>query len=795
MWINYLKTAFRNLSRSKGFSIINILGLAVGIAVFVLITLYVQYEFSFDKHFKNADRIYRVTLDMQWSQGPTQETAIAPGPTAYHLEKEYPEVIAGTRLTFLDQSMIEYRPENGSSIKRFYEPNLMAADSNLFNVFNFKIIHGNLKALANKNTLVISEKASQKYFGKEDPIGKILVVDNALQLTVGAVMENIPQNTHFKTDFIASTVDRPEFDVNNWRPLQLYSYILFSDNADIGSFEEKLFDFRDRNYAPWKETSLFRIQKMLDIHLKNDRIFDFAITSDIRHMYVLSGVALLILIIASINFMNLSTARSIYRSKEVGVRKVVGGTRRMLITQFIGESIIVALVATFFAVVLIETILPEFREIVSAHISIDYKQNAILLLLLAIVVGFISGIYPAFFTSSFKPVSILKGQSDVGGSSIVVRKLLVIFQFMIMVLLLIGVGVIFLQMNFISNKDLGYDKDWIVYTTVDPSVASVAPNLIKNKLSTYANIEKVATTNVLPGTTPWGDHFKIEGMDDFFPLRTLGVDPDYLDVLDIQLASGRNFSYEFGTDSSACIINESAARRFGWNNESAIGKKVNWNFSQSWDNEIHGHVIGVVKDYHFKSLHEEVEALVLTMNSSFNHIIFAKVHPKDIEKTLQNFESVYTQIVSQFPFEYHFLDQDIKDLYEGEKRFETIIIYFVILAIFIACLGLLGLSAFVAEKKFKEIGIRKTFGASVPQVMILFSKEFAIWTIIANIIGWPVGWYLMNNWLDNFAYRIEIPWWLFVIVLIITLFVAISTVSYLAFRAALKNPVEAIRYE
>lgn len=795
MWTNYLKTAIRNLSKSIGFSIINIMGLAVGIAVFVLISLYVNYEISFDKHFKNADRIYRVTLDMMWSQGPTQETAIAPGPTAYHLAKEYPEVIAGTRFTFLDQSMIEYKPEDGLVIKRFRERNLMAADSNFLSVFNFKIIQGNPKALCVKNTVIISKNASQRYFGDEDPIGKILDVDNNYKYTVGAVMEDIPENTHFSTDFIASTIDRQGFDVNNWLPLHLYSYIVFSENATIDDFEKKLLDFRDRHYTSWKDESLFRIQKMLDIHLKNDRIFDFAITSDINHVIVLSGVALLILIIACINFMNLSTARSIFRSKEVGIRKVVGGTRKMLITQFIGESILVAMIATFFAIVLIETFIPEFRRIISAEITFDYQQNGFLLLILALIVGAVSGIYPAFFTSSFEPISILKGQGDVGGSSIIVRKALVIFQFVIMVLLLIGAGVIFLQMDFIKSKKLGYEKDLIVYTVLDNSVNPQVPNQLKNKLALYANIEDVATTNVLPGTTPGGDHFKIEGSDDSFPLRTSGIDPDYLNVLKINLVSGRNFSDEFGTDSSSCIINESAAKRFGWTPEEAIGKKMNWNFSRSWDDEIFGHVIGVVKDYHFKSLHEEVEALVLTMNPSFNNIIFAKVHPDHINESIQYFESVFVDIVPNHPFEYGFLDEDIKALYEGERRFETIILYFVILAVFIACLGLLGLSAFMAEKKFKEIGIRKAFGATKHQVMYLFSKEFAIWVLIANIIGGPIAWYLMNIWLDNFAYRIQIPLWIFMVSFLLTLVVAIGTVSYMALKAASKNPVEAIRYE
>ncbi len=795
MWTNYLKTAIRNLSKSKGFSIINILGLSVGISVFILITLYVNYELSFDRHFKNADRIYRMTMDMMWSQAPTQEAAIAPGPSAYHLAKEYPEVVAGTRFTFFDQAMIEYRPQDGSGIKRFREKNIMAADSNLFSVFDIKIIHGNHNALTLENTVIISQNASHRYFGKEDPIGKVLDVDNTFKYTVGAVMANIPENTHFQTDFIASSIGNPDFDVNNWLPLNLYSYVLFSENANSVDFENKLLDFRDRHYTNWKDESLFRIQKMLDIHLKNDRIFDFAITSDINHVIVLSGVALLILIIACINFMNLSTARSIFRSKEVGIRKFVGSTRRMLITQFLGESILVAMIATFFALVIIESFIPEFRRIVSAEIAFDYQKNGFLLLVLAVLVGFISGVYPAFFTSSFEPISILKGKCDVGGSSIFVRKTLVIFQFVIMVLLLIGAGVVFLQMNYIKNKKLGFGKDLIVYTVLDNSVSPQVPNQLKDKLALYANIERVATANVLPGTTPWGDHFKIEGSNEFFPLRTSGIDPDYLDILQIKLVSGRNFSNEFGMDSSACIINESAAKRFGWTPEEAIGKKMNWNFAASWDDEIVGHVIGVVKDYHFKSLHEKVEAMVLTMNTSFNNIVLTKVHPDHIEECIQHFESVFKDILPNHPFEYRFLDKDIEALYEGEKRFETIILYFVFLAVFIACLGLLGLSAFMAEKKFKEIGIRKAFGASVHQVMYLFSKEFAIWVLIANIIGGPIAWYLMNKWLNIFAYRIQIPWWIFIVSFILTILIAISTVSYLAFKAARKNPVEAIRYE
>ncbi len=794
---NYLKIAIRNLIRHKGFALINILGLSVGIAAFMMIMLYVQYEFSYDKHFPGAENIYRVTLDMSWENTDLQETAIAPGPTAYYLQKDYPDVLAGTRLTLLDKLTIAYFPDDpGIMPSIFNEKNILATDSSFFRVFDIELIRGDKNNVLNQpKTIIISETAAEKYFGKQDPVGKILNIDNSEKAVVRGVMKDIPSNTHFKTDFIITGNNDTAFHINNWRTLGLYSYILLADNADPFSFEERFLEFEEKYYAPWKEHSRFRLQKMLDIHLRNDRIFDFARTNDAAMLYLLAVVAILILMIACINYMNLATARSVYRSKEVGIRKVIGATRGNIIIQFIGEALILSVIAIFIGVVITEFFLPEFRRLTQTNITLDYRINLVYFILLAFVIGIFSGSYPAFFTSSFQPISILKGSFHKGGGNILIRKILVVFQFVVMAVLLIASGSIYLQMSFIKNKNLGFDKDYLIYTMIENQPDNKKMQVLHNMLRTSPYINQVTTSNMLPGTTPWGDHFYVEGQDDFFPLRTFNVDPDFIPTLGMEVVAGRNFSVDYGTDSSACIINETAAKDFGWTPEEAIGKEMKWNFSSSWEAIIIGRVIGVAKDFHFKALREKIGPLVMTMHLPVNIILAAKINPEYMDEAISFMENSYNEINPDTPFDYGFLDKDLEELYMIEKRIGKIIIYFVILSVFIACLSLIGLSAFMAERKFNEIGIRKAFGASVGQILYIFNKEFMILVLIANVIAWPLSWFAIDSLLDNFAYRIDIPVWIFIASLIISCGIAFLTISILAYRAAGKNPVDALRYE
>ena len=796
MWINYLKVIFRTLNRNNFFSFINIIGLSVGITAFVLIMMFVENEYDFDKDFKDADQIYRVTIDMEWEQAPTQYAALAPGPMAIHLINDFPEIIAGTRFITFDRHLFESLNEDKNEAgKKYYEDNIFVVDSNFFKVFDIPVISGDKETmLTTANSIVLSESTAQKYFGTIDVVGKNLKIDNDQHLTITGVMNDLPPTTHFKTDILLTSIGDPNFDANNWRTF-LYSYVKVSDHADLSNIDQKLLAFKEKYYAPWKETSTFRFQKMLDIHLKNDRIFDYALTGDLRNVLFLISIALLVLVIACMNFMNLSTARSVLRSKEVGIRKVVGASRLKLIVQFLGESMMVSFISMFIALVMIESIISRFQQLIGVHLAVDYEKHLIYFIGLVIFVGLFSGIYPAFFISSFKPITILKNKSVLGAGSIIIRKVLVVFQFLVMAILLSGVIIIFLQMQYVKNSPLGFDKNQIIYTSFKEGVSGEQPNLLKEKLLTNPNIEKAFLASQLPGITPFGDHFLIEGNEKSFPVRTSSIGYGYIPGLGIEILTGRNFSKKFGTDSASCIINESAMRKFGWNIENVIGKKISWNFASNWANQINGHVIAVVKDYHFKSLHEEIEPIILTFNPLLNRIVAAKINSENIDQTIKFIENSYTEINPAYPFEYGFLSNDFEALYKREIQFEKIFKSFVILAIIIAILGILGLTAFMAERKIREIGIRKTFGASILSIVKLFTREFTLYVIIANVIGIPITILIMNKWLNNFSYRISISWELFFIVLILSLIIANGTVAFLALKAAKKDPVDAIKYE
>lgn len=729
---------------------------------------------------------------MEWEQAPTQYTAMAPGPSSIHLAKDYPEIIAGTRFITSDRVMFE---SVGNQEQKFYEDDIFIVDSNFFKVFDLEIISGDKsKMLTTLNSMVLSESMAIKYFGQFDVVGRSLKMDTKKSMHITGVMKDLPATTHFNTGILITSIGNPNFDINNWRTF-LYSFIKVADKAELTTTDEKLLAFKEKHYAPWKETSTFRIQKMLDIHLKNDRIFDYALTGDIKNVRFLMSIAFLVLLIACMNFMNLSTARSVHRSKEVGIRKVVGASRLKLVAQFLGESILVSSISMFIAIVLIESVIPGFQRLIGSDLSVKYFQHLFYFIGLAIVVGFFSGLYPAFFTSSFKPIVALKNKSVLGGGKVMVRKLLVIFQFIVMVILLSGVMIVFQQMKFVKNQPLGFEKNQIVYTTFQGDNLGEQPGLLKEKLLTHPHIKNAFLASQLPGETPSGDHFLIEGNEKSFPARTSSIGLNYIPALKIEILKGRNFSEKFGTDSAACIINETAMIKFGWTFENVIGKKISWNFASSWENQINGRVIGVVKDYHFKSLHEEIEPIILTYNPPFNRIVGVKTGTQNVKQIISFIEKSFLEINPAYPFEYGFLSDDFQELYKQEMQFEKVFRYFVILAILIAVLGLLGLTAFVAEKRTREIGIRKTFGATIPGLVQSFIKEFTHYVIIAHIIGIPIAIVIMNRWLENFSYRISISWWWFIVVFVFSLFIAIGTVSYLAFKAARKNPIDALKYE
>ncbi len=796
MLFNYLKTALRNILRNKFYSVINILGLSVGIAVFLLIFFYVEYEYNFDKHFPQAEQICRITTNMYWENGDIQYTAVSANAVAPALKKDYPEVIAATRFrvnpsVFVEKQLVDTLNAVNKNFEEVY-----FIDSSFFKVFQIDFERGNSNmAFGISNSIILSASMAEKYFQKEDPVGRSIQINNDKIYNVTAIFEDIPQNSHFNFEFLINASDDPDFKTDQWRKMDTYTYALLDKNTDLVEFEKKLVDFKITYQEPYKNLIDFKVQPMLDIHLRSQNDFEAAKTSNKQMILIIFGIAILILIIAAMNYMNLSIAQSLIRSKEVGLRKVVGATKGKIIAQFMGESFLMTFIALFSAVVITEVLLPVFNSFTYSHLAPDYLNSSWKLLLLVILTAVISGSYPAFYVSSFQPARVLKGRSIGTSGDNWLRKVLVVFQFTISVILLIGIGIFFSQFNYIKNKDLGFRKDVMlnVYFWND-SIGSFSQQF-KNEIVSIPGIEKICLSDHVPGSEPWYEHFWPEGFESHMPMRTLNVSPEYIPSLDLKLVSGRNFSNNCGLDTAACILNEAALEHFGWDMNNAIGKTIKYNFSQSWDEIIASKVIGVVKDYHYQSLHQRIEPVVFTMHKKFYPIVTMQLDKNNITQTLEQVKSAYELLGYPFPFDYEFLDKEVEEMYITDQKLGKILVWFTILSIFIACLGLLGLSSFSVEKRTKEIGIRKVFGASVMDVLVVFTKEFSILVLIASIIATPIGWYIMQQWLNNFAYHSKISWWIYFNSAVLVFFVAMLTVGFQSYKYAQRNPAEVLKYE
>lgn len=796
MIVNYIKTAFRNIFRNKFYSVINILGLSVGISVFLLIYFFIQYEFNFDKHFPGADQIYRITTDMIWENGDVQYTAMSPPPTAPTIKKDFPEVMAATRFRIDNSMLLEKRSETTMSVDLKNYEVVFYVDSNFLDVFKLEIIQGSeATAFDFSNAILLSKSMVGKYFQNENPVGKTLILNNKKSYVVKAVFEDIPKNSHFDFQILVNATNEPDFQLDQWRKMNVYSYIVLDGLTNPEVFEQKLVTFKDRHLEPWKDLMDFKVQPLLDIHLRNSKEFDMAKTSNISMLLVVISIAILILIIAAINYMNLSVARSLIRSKEVGLRKVVGGSKKMILFQFLGESILLTFFALFSGIVLTELLLPSFNNFVQEGVSPDYFNESWKLILLAIVLGIVSGSYPAFYVSSFQPAKVLKGRSGnmVGGKFL--KKVLVIFQFTVSIILLIGTGVIYQQFTFIRNMDLGFNKEVMVNVFLWNDSTSVHSQQLKNSIAAVPGVKQVALSDHVPGSEPWFEHFWPEGYESHMPLRTSNINPDYIPVMGLELIKGRNFSNEYGLDTACCILNEAALKHLGWTSDEAIGKTIKYNFSNSWDEIINAHVIGVVRNYHYQSLHVEVEPVVLTMHKKYFPIVSVRLEGNNLQETIRGIEEKYNQLNYVFPFEYDFLDKLVKEMYIVDQKLGQLLILFSLLSVFIACLGLLGLTSFTIQRRTREIGIRKVFGASVKDVLIIFTKEFSNLVVVAAVLAIPIGWFAMDKYLQQFAYRIVPAWWIFLLSAILALLIAIGVVGYQAYKYAKTNPAEVLKWE
>ncbi|NIM57704.1 MAG: FtsX-like permease family protein [Candidatus Aenigmarchaeota archaeon] len=782
---NYLKIALRNIRRYKGYSFINIAGLAIGMACCILILLWVQDELSYDRFHENADYIYRVIQDINFADHSTT-WAITQGPLGPSLKEDFPEIINTTRitsrrfrLTYNDKSFDE-RPG--------------MADGSIFEMFSFPLIKGDpATALSDPNSIVMTEETAKKYFGSEEPLGKTIKADNRWDFQVTGILKEVPHNSHLQFDYLIPFIFGRElnYTVDNWRNSQFRTYVQLQKGIPAQEVIQKISGYLDEKPTLEKDARL-NLQPLVRIHLYSDYEFDAA-HGDITYVTIFSIIAFFILLIACINFMNLATARSGNRAKEVGMRKVAGAHKTDIVRQFYGESIFLAFIALFVALTIVWLLLPTFNNLAAKELSMGVSGNLLVLLgLLSITLltGIISGSYPALFLSAFKPVKILKGSLRSGSKGSIFRKILVVFQFALTILLIICTIIIYNQLNYMRNMKLGYDKEFLIYKGMRGDVRAKFDS-VKNELLQNPNILGVTATSSEPtyGYTFSNSLWRWEGQDpdEETLMRAVFVDLDYFKTFGMEIVEGRNYSKEFPTDATeAIMVNEEAVKAMGM--ESPIGRRLsigNNNFK----------IIGVVKNYHFRSLRQEIDPLILIYGPGQCRVLFARLRSENIPKTIGYMEDIWKEFAPGHPFNYRFLDDALNDLYRSEQRIGTILKYFSILAIFISCLGLFGLASFMSEQRTKEIGIRKVLGASVSNIALLLSREFTKWVLLANIIAWPVAYFAMYKWLQSYAYSTNIALWSFFLSGTMALVIATVAVSYQSIKAAVTNPADSLRYE
>lgn len=809
MWKIYLTSAFRSLKNNRGFAAINILGLALGLTAFLLIVFYVGDELSFDRFNTKADRIYRVNEDLKFGNNEVLY-AVCMAPLAEALKEDFPEVEYTVRL----KNAWSHRIKKGNNTIR--ENSLVYADPSLFQVFTLPMIEGNTaSALKEPNTVVLTESAARKYFNSIQVLGRSLLFDDHVNYKVTGVIRDLPKTSHFNFDFFLSMSSLAESKENKWLRSNFNTYVLLREGADVKQFEGALNGFLRRHSRAEMETELklsyssfeksgnyFRLNltPLQDIHLKSNRSGELGPNSTVQYVYIFSAIALFILLIACVNFMNLATARSANRSKEVGVRKVLGSSRSYLVAQFLTESILVTLVAAVLAFAAALLLLPLFNQLAGKEMVVSVQSIIWLVPLfiaLVLLIGVLAGAYPAFFLSAFQPIQVLKGKLSTGFKSSGLRNFLVVFQFSISIFLIIGTLVIYKQLNYIQTKNLGYNRDQVVIVQNSFELNDQA-KLFKEEVKRLPGVLNATLTGFLP-TSNWHNtsmFYKDASLDSkrsLFP-ETWGVDEDYIDALGMTMVAGRSFSKEMLTDSAGIIINESAAKFLDLKEplnkilyKSLYGERVGSN-TKSY------HIIGVVKDFNFSSLRQNISPVVLFLDTN-NGALSIRVKTTDIKNVMSQIEQTWKSFAPNVPINVSFMDQDFEATYRSEQRIGKLFVLFTTLAISIACLGLFGLAAYAAEQRTKEIGIRKILGASVPAIVRMLSIDFLKLVVLAIVIASPLAWFLMYKWLQDFAYRVQIQWWIIVIAGSASIVIAFLTISFQSVKAALSNPVKSLRSE
>jgi putative ABC transport system permease protein len=801
MFKNYVKIAFRNLWRHRAFSGINLLGLAVGMSSFLLIFSYVSFERSYDAFNQKADRIYRVRCDTK-TQTEVIHTGMTAGATGPAIKANYPEVESEARICYMS-----FLTRHGNRV--FQEKNILGADSNLFAIFTLPLVKGDsATALREPNSAVLSEAGAQKYFGSDDPMGQTLMLEGKWPIKVTGVMKNIPPNAHFHGDVLISMntfMGRLFGDWGkSWDNFDWFTYLLFRPGADPARLEARLRPFVNENTADvTKRTGMsytLHLQPLRSIYLGPtlDNYGSGEPTGSKTNTNIFSIIGAFLLLIACINFVNLTTARASERAREVGIRKAIGAVRGQLTWQFMGESILLCLIAFVLAIGLCNALQPLFTQLLATHIPLHafgYNSYILILFGIAIGIGAVAGIYPALVMSGFNPIAVLKGRFVSTKKGLAMRQILVVFQFTISTALIIGTIVVFNQLRFMQNQDLGFQKDQVVAISYfGDSVVRVNQEQIRQELLSIPNVTGVSFSSNVPGTSPNNWYLRVanpNGTMQGINLNWYVVDFNYFKDYGIKLLAGRGFSNSFATDSTkAIIVNEAAARSLGYVDPvKALGQKYSM-----WG--VDGTIIGIAKDFHFQGLQASIQPLGFRiLDPGFYNTISVKVAGDHIQQTVAALGDRWKQLAPTRPFQYSFVDQDFAKLYSSEDRFQRVFLYFALLAIFISCLGLLGLAAYSTIQRTKEIGIRKVLGASVATIVGLLSREFLRLVLISLVIASPIAWFAMHSWLDNFAYRTAIQWWVFPLAAGAAVLITFMTVGFHAVKAAVADPVDSLRTE
>jgi len=802
MFKNYLKIAYRNFIRYKLFSFINVLGLAIGIATCTIISLWVQRELSYDRFHKNAHRIYRIEREL-FRDNAYSRWPITGGAYKQALIDDFPDIENAVRFWRREFSIKDH--------KNFvHRQSMFAVDNSIFEIFAFDLEKGDEStALIKPKSVVLTRDNALKFLGTDDVLGKSLRFEwngEPVDFEITGMMKEVPRNSHVHFDMLISISSYSEDRFRYWRDNYLFTYILAAENTTKNDLEEKLKTFVSSRLEPHygdllsqglgiHEVLKIHLFPLTDIHLHPSPTWEIGAGGSMTSVYIFSSIAVLILIIACINFMNLSTACANKRAKEVSLRKTIGANKNQLRMQFIQESLLLALIALGFAIGLISLFIPAYNNIFDDNLSMNtlwQAKNLIWLIGTTLLVGFLAGLYPAFYLTHFDPTGVLKSNPLRGSGKPIFRRNMVVIQFIISIALIIGTLTVYNQMQYIQTRSLGFDKENVVLLPVRSQRVAQSYAGFRNELLANSQIQSLAVSSDLPGEKFISNTYFTtrDRVNEPVSLIILTTDYYFVDTYRMDLAAGRIFSRAFRSDTSGTImLNEAAVQRFGWIPEEAIGKDLSF-----WGNVV-GKIVGVVKDFNFRSLHTQVEPMALILDPGYISEISVRIKPGNIRRTIDLIQQKWEKAFPGELFEFSFLDNRLNQLYENEMKMQNLFIIFSCFSIFVACLGLFGLSVFIAAERTKEIGIRKVLGASISKIILLSSKEFLLWIIIANIVAWPLAWFGMNKWLQNFAYRVDIGIWIFILSASLALIIALITVSFQSIKAALANPVESLRYE